>query len=626
MKINYKDIININNLTDLNKFELNKPIFLNNYLFHYLILLNNITALKLIRFPIYIQNNDGHNGFFIAAKEDNIEILIYLIDTYPEYIYNKYNDLTFINYLQYNKINKIVKLYPKLDWTYLISDNLLKNIILNLSFNELKCFIKICINYKTKYFKIKIYLFSIIKNNNLTIDNKIDILNKIENINVKNDNGKGLLFYGFNNIKLFKYLLSRNIDINYYTFLDTENPIRWAIKKDILNNKIDYITLILETNIITEEICTEVDKYIENILHTVLYTRLFVNINNYLLDYNILKFGNTKSWNQLNINKVSPIELITLLDFKIYSKIFINKETTIMINTMIYNKIVNKEWLNYLSKFPKFESTLQVFNMEKYIHCTKFRAYFEDIIIFILYLSKTYKKLYIPNIKNYQYNLYENNIFPWLIIYKSEYNYYINSYLNNIINSIIKNNTYDYILLFLSINYDNLLHANIIIYDIKLNTIERFEPYGNNTNYIDTIMDDILEEELTWNTGFKYIRPKEYLPVAGFQTISDENNNNYIKPGDYGGFCLVWCIWYIETKLINKNIHSKIFIEKLINRLNKLNINFVEYIRNYSDKINNYRMKFLKKIYKKNNKEKDISNLYINNDKLLNYLINLFIN
>jgi len=422
MKINYKDIININNLTDLNKFELNKPIFLNNYLFHYLILLNNLTALKLYRFSIYIQNNEGLNGFFIAAKEDNIEILIYLIDNYPEYIYNKYKNLTFINYLQYNKLNKIIKLYPNLDWNYLISDNLLKNILSNLTFNELKCFIKICINYKTKYSKIKINLFSIIKNNNLTIDNKINILNNTKNINIKNDNGKGLLFYGFDNIKLFKYLLSRNIDINYYTFLDTENPIRWAIKKDILNNKIEFIKLILDTNIITEEICTEIDKNMDNILHTVLYTRLFVNNNNnYLLDYSILKFGNTKSWNQFNINKISPIELITQLDFKIYSKIFSNKETTLIINTIIYNKIVNKEWLKYLSKFPKFKSTMQSFNMTKYIHCTQFRAYFEDIIIFIIYLSKTYKRLYIPKIKNYQYNLYKNNIFPWLIIYKSEF-------------------------------------------------------------------------------------------------------------------------------------------------------------------------------------------------------------
>ena len=39
-------------------------------------------------------------------------------------------------------------------------------------------------------------------------------------------------------------------------------------------------------------------------------------------------------------------------------------------------------------------------------------------------------------------------------------------------------------------------------------TVERFEPHGN-TNIIenDNVLDNILEEELTWNTGLKYLRP-----------------------------------------------------------------------------------------------------------------------
>ena len=178
-----------------------------------------------------------------------------------------------------------------------------------------------------------------------------------------------------------------------------------------------------------------------------------------------------------------------------------------------------------------------------------------------------------------------------------------------------------YSIVFLSLSIDNIYHANLLIYDFKNKSIERFEPYGK---CIYEFIDNILEEELTWNTGFNYVRPNEYEPYSGFQTISDENNNYNLKPGDFGGFCLAWCLWYIETKLINLNISSKILIRKLINRLNNQNISFSEYIRNYSDKINKIREKYLKNIGINNNK---ISNIILNNNnnlKILNYLIKEF--
>lgn len=70
--MNYKNIININTKKQLIKYKLNKPLYQNNYLFHYLIIFNNLKGLKLYKFPIYIENNDNLNGFLLAAKEDNI--------------------------------------------------------------------------------------------------------------------------------------------------------------------------------------------------------------------------------------------------------------------------------------------------------------------------------------------------------------------------------------------------------------------------------------------------------------------------------------------------------------------------------------------------------------------------
>ena len=108
MKVDFKKIINIKNKRELNIFALTKPIFKSNYLFHYLIEFGNINALKLYKFPVFIENDEGLNGFHLAAKY-NIDILYYLIDTYPEYIYN--NELFTIN-LPIHKFNPLLKKYP----------------------------------------------------------------------------------------------------------------------------------------------------------------------------------------------------------------------------------------------------------------------------------------------------------------------------------------------------------------------------------------------------------------------------------------------------------------------------------------------------------------------------------
>ena len=80
-------------------------------------------------------------------------------------------------------------------------------------------------------------------------------------------------------------------------------------------------------------------------------------------------------------------------------------------------------------------------------------------------------------------------------------------------------------------------------------------------------MDDVLEEELTWNTGFYYLNVKKYLPVSGFQSMSDELNELKEKPGDFGGYCLAWCLWYLEHRIINNKYTAKKIIPKLLNKI-----------------------------------------------------------
>ena len=138
---------------------------------------------------------------------------------------------------------------------------------------------------------------------------------------------------GLNDKKLFDYLCKRNIDVDYHTFLRTDNPLRLGLYNDIANNDFYFskilVEKILETN---KDFYHETNKYYDNMAHTVIYIRTTENANgiekkkiNSQPDFHILKLSDSKTWNQQNVDKVTPLELLTELDFQLYSKILLDK-------------------------------------------------------------------------------------------------------------------------------------------------------------------------------------------------------------------------------------------------------------------------------------------------------------
>lgn len=651
MKIDFKKIINIKNKKGLSNFKLDKPIFINNYLFHYLIIFKNLKGLKLYNFPIYIENNVHLNGFHLAAKEYDFNILCYLIEKYPDYIYNKnkYNH-TFLDYLPVEKINKFILKYPNIDWKYLIDpeySDLIFTILENLNYKELKKFI-LLFNYKPT--NICPYMFTIVMSKKLTIKEKILLLDEIsdEDLNLKYLNYSGILIYITNdnlydNEELIIYLINRNIDFDYFNFKN-DNPLRKIIKYDILNNK-NELSLLLLNKLKNENILDVLDTFMDNLLHIIFYIRINnknINFTNYKIDEYLIQLANNYNLNQTNTYFETPLDLISLLDYDIYSKLLLNikikKKSLDLIKkyewTKIFNCSPNEKWHKLFSTFPNYEDNsnndISLLNYN-HMNYSIYRNAFWDMCIHMIYLKNKYDFLYIPIIKNYKLNnllinkkmnewlAYSHHfnkfIYPWLILIKSSTEYFIHPYLNNLINSVKYNKKYKYSFIDVYIvNSDLTAHANCIIYDFEKLTIERFEPYGNVNNYY---IDDILEEQLTWNTGFKYINPTLFSPLISFQSISQEFNFLNKKFGDPGGYCYAWCLWYLETKMINPKIDSKILISKLIKKINNLEIKFIDYIRNYANELNNEKIAFLKKI---NFDENKIYDMYFT-DNDINYIL-----
>jgi hypothetical protein len=593
MKLDFKKIINIKSKDDLNKYKLNEPIFHDNYLFHYLIIYNKLDILKMHRFPIYKENDEGLNGFHIAAKYGFYDILFYLIDTYPEYIYNKNSDdLVFMDFIDYKNINKFIDL--KLDWQRLLEKKI-NDLLFNLNYKQLIDLFKI---YKPN----KIPLHSIVENEHLTGNEIIKILDLFPNeLNIRNKDDFSLVFSALykKDLLILKYLLTKNIDSDYFTIIHTLHPLRTSLHIDWME-AYDLIWNHIKKNFNYEL----TNKNLDNIVHF-----LLENDAHDKTSIEILKNSPSAAWNQFNINKISPLELVSELNFNIYSQFLKDKQVNLDVLNL-RNKIKNDVWLKFLESLPKYIIDNSVI-LEKntYSHTNAFQATFKDMSFYILHLKEKYKNLYCPNLDDYKLRNLTNNddldmnwpdetleknpILPWIVCYTDEDEYWIHIELNNLINAQRRKKQFDLGFCYLSIRSpDGGLHANILIYDFNQLTIERFDPYGDSVNY-DKDIDNILEEELTWNTGLTYLKPSDYLPVAGFQTISDELDPLEQKPGDFGGYCLAWCTWYLEHRLKNIHIKPKELVTKLIRKLSLDNHTFMENIRNYANKLNAYKTKYL---------------------------------
>ena len=615
------DIIKIGKIkkkSQLKKYNLYKPLFNNNYLFHFLIIANNLTGLKLTTFPVNIVNSDNYNGLMLASYYNNYKILLYLLKKYPDYIYLKNNNnMNFLHYLSPTENNyySMIKNNKGIKWnqlflTYSTSHfSALDLLFINGKFNIINRVIKMVdLNYSL--YQSQPSFFNLFINTKLSSSQIMLVLDNIYKkdkmiFTYVDDMGYDISFVIVlkNDIILVEYIVEKcGLNLDKYSPLLSNSIFNIAYSMGIKNNNMKIAHLIYR-RVMKNHDYNETDMNGNNIAHTILLSHIKNKKGDYILEKKIL--SKVTDWSKMNLSKQTLLDLIVCMDFNRYHK-FVKK---IPGNIHPHPNKYDIKWKKYIMKLPKIKIKNEKIVMldAPYSHSNMFQAHFTDIAIFCFYLKKKYKILYLPQYSgNITINwsddiilpdelLQNYNNFPWLIIWNNSNIYWIHPELNNLINQNKDKYSYAFVILSLRLPNDGL-HATLILYDFKRNIVERFDPYGN-TTILDKDMDIILEEELTWNTGLKYISPSVYFPVSGFQTISNETSLSNTKLGDFGGYCLAWCFWYIEHRMINQKVDPIILIRKTLNRFMEMNIKPIEYIRNYANSINRYRFKF----YKKNN-------------------------
>lgn len=142
-----------------------------------------------------------------------------------------------------------------------------------------------------------------------------------------------------------------------------------------------------------------------------------------------------------------------------------------------------------------------------------------------------------------------------------------------------------------------VLHANIILIDVVNKKILRFEPQGGISK--DEFIDIVLEDYFTELKNYHYIKPKNYEPISGFQSLSQETNIQIVRKGDINGFCVAWCLWWVEFYIQNHS--NALFTDKKFNTLVSKTIKKIinsgylitEYIRNYANHMHKKLVQYL---------------------------------
>lgn len=160
-------------------------------------------------------------------------------------------------------------------------------------------------------------------------------------------------------------------------------------------------------------------------------------------------------------------------------------------------------------------------------------------------------------------------------------------------------------------------HTNALIFDNKLKTLERFEPYGDTPFYDIIIVDSLIQQKLKPFLKFKrYYHPLDFCPTKNVQAQLQK-----LKKGvDPGGYCTMWCIWYIDMRLIHPNIDREKLIKKAITKIENKTDDFAKFIRSYGI-FQNIIYRFIFSVLKDPNSNGQSVQKII--DDAMTYLINL---
>ena len=627
IKYNYFELFNI--LIQFNKSEIGISIIdikdtLGFTALHYTVIYNNFNMLKILienQADPYITSKDGTNIFQMCLIYKRNRMLIYLIQSKFNLTFTSLNGETLlqlsINYENTEIAIKLLKSNIKLNnrETLFGLTALHQTIILdNMDLFKQLIDIDIDLNLSDFYGNTPLHY--------ILIDKRFDYLPLLlakQNINFNSVNINGeiplhiLLDIDIN-------LLINNADTTTDTTTDTKYIPMTILTKIILES---------DLNIQDNQGVTCLMKIIKLNLHNKFRDLLIIKPLNFFIEDNatntititddIMSILVESYYNQIKINKD---ELI--IDWEKWCSIGSFEKIKTIITTDITGKtseeICKSKIKSIITKenrtLPKLSNTELVLDNGIFTNFCSYTGLPIDILFGLLLLKQEFKnnglnivldypltinkslELYYKNIGiNQQYKIEFSNI-EIIWCYQK---LFFPSYFTDELTKVLKNAKY--ICIPIGIEISTGAHANILFWDVKNKTIERFEPNGSNypigLNYNPELLDLLLNKKFKeFDADIKYIEPYKFLPPINFQILENLETPTCKKLGDPNGFCGVWCIWWVYQRMLNID-NCKLNVFNFANEFIKIikfdNKSFKNIIRNFSKRITQLRDTYLKK-------------------------------
>lgn len=186
-------------------------------------------------------------------------------------------------------------------------------------------------------------------------------------------------------------------------------------------------------------------------------------------------------------------------------------------------------------------------------------------------------------------NMYTNDFYeirPYLIVWLDKDNWFVDRQFDTYVKKCMKDKKIEYVYVKLTlILSDTAVHANVLLIDKKRNSCERFDPYGSIPfPDLDSTMSKLFEQ---FNLCYK--SPADYMDGLSFQSFSNDSLVQFKKLGDPAGYCLAWCIWYINERIVNFKTEPKQLVKQFVDTLIASTPNssnkFIDFIRDYAHKL-----------------------------------------
>lgn len=609
-----RDIIGIS-IVNIKDFNGNIPI-------NYAIKFGNSKIFKKIfdnkgKNDFFIYNNNGMNSLHIAIETKNIDFCEMIINFNKMIVDTKLSS------------GESTLQFACLFGEYQIVELLIKNSS-NVDYQDTKY------EYTALHYAINSGYNNIIK---LLIDNNA-------NINLQDFEGNTPLHFIINekNIEIFKYIIENpKLNANLWN-IKNELPLHLLLKSDIIYSELIEL-LIPKTDLNIQDIdgntClhlitkkglweknkkiledkklnifiknnnyetptdyvskSDYDKYIN--LIAISYVNTLRNINNdWLHVWENLCKKELKSIKQIPKNEVKEFNLEHIKDNNdICVKITIKK----IMKTLKLNDSDCKK-----TSIPKKKSSLciNVSEGEKMNFCTFTGSVLDNILWLYLLLKNHGNSCSVINDHFDENNISIENYFKSIGFEYSKKYHFLNTellwtknklyFINNfdiLFKKCIENKKKRFIIIPLGIILKNGAHLNYLIYDRKVNEIERFEPHGASFplgfNYFSDILDENLKNHFE---DIKYVSPKDYLPRIGFQKMEFMEQTK-VRIGDPEGLCAAISTWYVDMRLTYSDFTREKLVKKLIKYIKSNHISIKNMIRNYTKDILNERDNLLAK-------------------------------